>query len=1134
LSHYVIHKTTKLKKRFTKTKVMSRIIAQKLLLLGLAFFLSFSVALAQRTVKGTVTDTADGTTTPGVNVVVRGTTTGTVTDMNGNFSLVVPSGATEVVVSAVGYVTQIIKLTSLDTYVISLSSSILALEEVVVTGYGGTQKRAKVTNSISSVKDETLKSGIHANPGQALSGAVSGLKVTQSSGNPGAAPTLVLRGGTNLDGSGSPLIMVDGQVRGSLSDINPEDIESMDILKDAGATALYGARANNGVVLITTKRGKSGVSEISVKIRAGLNYMHEPYKFLNAEDYLYWNRIAVQNGANIYKKADGTWTGSTVMTNLKSTQPYGTGNLYFDPANPTVALDGNKDGRAIWSPMIMADNLKFLLDKGWKTMKDPVYGDQIIYSEFIRSTTAFTNPALTQDYNISATGGNDKGNYYVGIGYYHQEGLPVKTWYQRINFTFNGDYKIREWLTSSSSFQFNDAKWYDQPQVGEANYFARMLSAPPTQREYNPAGELLLGRGGGDGNPLVTIDKFNRKNNTDKFTIAQSFKFDLYKGLNLKLNATWMFDEGFYESFNKDYLNGANTWVTTRNSSAQFERTLRQTYNAILNYQTIIAKDHSIGALAGAEFYDGYYKGFNASGSGAPTDDFADLQYTSTKEGLRSIDSYHSRERILSFFGRVNYDYKEKYLLAVTAREDGYSKLLGDNRYGFFPGVSAGWVLSKEEFFKPVADVLSFAKLRASYGLNGNVSGLSAYGVQGSYSTSLYNNQVGYSIGGIATPNLRWERSKTVEIGTDLGFLQNRFNAAFSFYNRLTMDKFASIPLPSSSGISSILSNNGEMRNRGIEMDFNFKILTKKDLTWNLSLNTTYNINKIVTLPSNGLERNRQGAYQVYDPVSKEKVWVGGYQEGQRPNDLYAFVSQGIFKDEAEVKALAGSRKDITSGNNGSSGKPLFGPDLWATMTDAQKSAGFPIQPGDVNWKDVNEDGTIDNFDMVKIGNTDPKWFGGLNTTLTWKSLSLYFRADYALGFYQYDQILPWFMGDMQGSFNGVEETKDTWTTANPTAPYPKYLWADQTSKRNYARVSSMFCYESSYLAFREISLTYALPKTILKATGLKGADITLSGQNLGYLTDSKLYTPEVSSTSGVNGGYSLPITLIMGVNLKF
>ena len=1115
---------------------MRKIIAQKLLLLGLAFFLSFSMAMAQRTVKGTVTDSADGKTVPGVNVIVRGTTIGIVTDVNGNFTLVVPSGSTELAVSMLGFETQIIKLGNSNAYSVSLTSATLALDEVVVTGYGGTQKRAKVTNSIASVKDETLQNGVHSNPAQALSGAVSGLKVIQSSGNPDAVPTIILRGGTNLDGTGSPLIMVDGMVRTDLSGINPEDIETMDVLKDAGATALYGARANNGVILITTKHGKAGAMEINVKVREGVNYLHSPYHFLNAGDYLYWQRTAVSNGANIYQKSNGTWTGSTTMTNLTAAQPYGTGNLYYDPANPTVPLDGNVDGRAIWSPMLATDANKFLLQKGWKTMTDPIYGSQIIYSEFDWKKVAFNNPAVTQDYNVSASGGNDKGTYYVGLGYNNQQGLPIQTWYKRINFVFNGDYKIRDWLTSSSSAQVQDAQWYDQPQVTEANYFARLLSAPPTMREYGPSGDLILGRGNGDGDPRVDISKFQRTNENDKFNFGQSFKIDFTKQLFLKLNALWMYDETYNESFNQDYLNGANTWVRTRASSAAYTRTFSQTYNAILNYNAKIGKDHNIGALVGTEFYDNYNNTLSAAGSGAPTDAFSDLAYTSTAAGLRTMSTTHTRENILSFFGRVNYDYKDRYLLALTAREDGYSLLLGNNQFGFFPGASAGWVISREDFFKPLEDILSFAKIRGSYGENGNVSGLSAYQTQGSYvsTTATYNNQVGYGIGAIATPGLKWEKSNTAEIGADLGFLQNKLNAGFSFYNRLTSDKFASIPLPASSGITSITSNNGEFRNRGVEIEMNFKVLNKKEWKWTIAANATHYINTIMKLPANGLPRNRQNAFQVYDPKTKQLIWVGGYQEGQRPDDLYAFKSLGVFKNAAQVEQVAGSRKDITTGNNGSTGKPLFGPDLWANMSDAQKAAGFPIQPGDINWKDVNGDGVIDNFDMVKIGNTDPKWFGGLVNTLTFKAVTLYVRTDYSAGFYQYDTILPWFMGDMQGSFNGVSQVKETWTTTNTSAKFPKYNWADQTNKRNYARQSSMFCYEASYLAFRELSISYAVPKNILSMTGFKGADITLTGQNLGYLTKSKLYTPEVSSTAGTNGGYSLPITIIMGVNLKF
>src|SRR5690606_35090681 len=279
---------------------------------------------------------------------------------------------------------------------------------IVVTGYGGTQKRSKLTNSISTVKAETFERGVYSNPAQALSGAVSGLKVTQSSGKPGAVPSIVLRGGTNLNGTGSPLVLIDGQVRG-INDVNPEDIESMEVLKDAGATALYGARANNGVILITTKKGKEGISEISIKVRTGLNYINNPYKFMGAADYLHWARTGVYNSGHVYQNSAGVWKGpgTGVQANLNGAQPFGLGNRYFDDNN--IPLDGNKTSQAIWSPMRLTENLRFLLNEGWQSMIDPITGEEIIFSEFDRSSTAFNQPAITQDYNVGMSGGNDKG-----------------------------------------------------------------------------------------------------------------------------------------------------------------------------------------------------------------------------------------------------------------------------------------------------------------------------------------------------------------------------------------------------------------------------------------------------------------------------------------------------------------------------------------------------------------------------------------------------------------------------------------------------------------------------------------------------------------------------------------------------
>ena len=660
-----------------------------ILLLMLCLFCSIGAMAQTKTITGVVSDAA-GEPIIGASVVEVGTTNGTITDIDGKFVLNMnPDG--KIRVSYIGYQVQTIDLKGKTSFRIQMKEDSEMLEEVVVTGYGGKQLRTKVTNSISKVKEETLKQGLYSNPGQALSGAVAGLSVSQTSGNPGSTPTLVLRGGTNFDGSGSPLILIDGQVRSSLSDINPDDIESMEVLKDAGATAIYGARANDGVILVTTKRGKSGRAEVNLKAKFGLNYFKNSYEFLDAGDYIYWMRMGYKNAyMGDMKHPDGSavkaWSS---LSSLTSATPYGTGNAYF-ASDGVTPLDGNKTSSAIWSTMKYTDNLAFLLDQGWQTMIDPIYGDKLIYKNTDIADFNVQTPAFSQDYNLSVSGGNEKGNYYAGLGYNKSDGTAYGNWYKRITFTFNADYKLKEWLTSSSSFNFADATWNGLPatQTAEANYFSRCLSLPPTFRGYNADGEMLLGPNSGDGNQQYNFDKFVRDQNTDKFTMNQSFTVNFMKGLSLKLGAIWYYQEEKDESFNKDYLSSPGNKVTSRSTSAYYDRTLDQTYNAVLNYNYQINKDHYLDAMAGFEYYDSYNKGFNASGSGAPTDDFMDLQYTSKEEGKRSIDSWHSRQRIMSFFGRVNYDYQSKYLLSLVLRKDGYSKLAKENRWGVFPGVS--------------------------------------------------------------------------------------------------------------------------------------------------------------------------------------------------------------------------------------------------------------------------------------------------------------------------------------------------------------------------------------------------------------------------------------------------------------
>ena len=958
---------------------------------------------------GIVKDTT-GETVIGASVVVKGTTNGTITGIDGDFSLNNVKQGDIIQISFVGYKTVEVKWNGQPLNV-TLKDDTEMLGEVVVTGYGGQQLRTKVTNSISKVKQESLNVGMHSNPAQALSGAVAGLKVIQSSGSPGATPTIILRGGTNLDGTGSPLVVVDGQLRDSMSDINPEDIESMDVLKDAGATALYGARASNGVILITTKRGKAGFREINFKAKLGLSYARTPYEFLEAGEYIKAMRKAHWDAGHLFQDKDGntkTYWGNW-ESYLNGKQPFGTGN--------------NLD-QDIYSTQFLNEDNKYLLGRGWQTVTDPITGKEILYKNTDVDKYNLNDPAFSQDYNINMSGGNDRGTYYAGLGYNRQEGVPVNTFYERYSFITNASYKIADWLTSTSSLNYNRANWKNMPgsNGSELNYFGRVRSLPPTVLFEDEEGNMKLGPGTADGNQMYQPDQWWNDNQSDKFTMSQSFKIDILKNLSLTANMNWYYSETYQESFTKDYENTPGNFVRTRSATAYYNRDFRQTYNAVLNYNETFFLDHHVEVMLGMEYYNKYQRGFEAQGQGAPTDDLPDLSLTDKGEGKRTINSWHEKQRILSFFGRLNYDFKAKYLLSFVFRRDGYSSLLGDNRWGFFPGVSAGWIFGREDFIKEAIPVMSFGKLRASYGINGNASGIGAYTLQGSYGSSNsngsfnYNGNTSYLITELPNPNLRWEKTATFEVGADLSFFANRLNTNLTYYNRLTSDKYAALSFPTSTGFSSVTNNNGEFRNQGIEIELSGKIIDSKDWTWSASGNIAFNKNKIVSLPDNGMERNRINAFQVYTGNGDEKKWVGGQQEGQEPGILYLYQADGIYRSYDEIPANLvrkyGSRT-------------YYGPEAWNKLTAEQQNAttNFPIQPGDTKFHDVNGDDVIDEFDKVKVGATSPRWTGGFNTTLRWKNFQLYGRFDYALGFWLYENsgtqsTTPWFMGCYQGTYN--------------------------------------------------------------------------------------------------------------------
>ncbi len=1118
---------------------------------GLAFLLvlfSLTGFSQGKTVTGSVLDEVTGSILPGATISIKDKTTTVVANSEGAFSISTAQGDI-LVISYAGYLSKEVTVGTQNNLIVTLAPSEASkLDEVVVIGYG-TQKRSTLTGSVSKLDSRVLETGVRSSPAQALAGTIPGVRVSTGSGRPGSLPTIILRGGTNFDGTGSPLILMDGQVRGSLSDINPEDIASIEVLKDASATAIFGARASNGVILITSKRGKAGSSSISLKAQVGNSYLNMPYNFLDAGDYIKWSRMGVEQAI-----LNGTQNPGT----LAAVGPRATGNLYKDPVTGAI-LDGNYDSRAVWSTMRLTDANRELLDQpGWKTMKDAVptnaagqydpngtYAD-LIYRDFNYGDYGLYKKATIQDYNISMIGGNDKGAYYANIGLYDEGGLALKTFYRRFNFLINGDYQIKPWLKSESGLQFNRANWRDQSLFnGEVNYWGRMLSAPPTMRGYNTNGELILGRDASDGNPIMNIDKYQRENQSDKFTMNQALKIDLFKDFYVRLSGTLMYDEAFYESFNKDFRTGImsytnpNTgWNRDRSSSASFDRTIRQTYNAVANYSVDFLQKSHIDAMAGFEYFDAYSKGVFAGGSLAPTDDFLDLALTTNNATTqtRSTDSYHNRDRIMSGFGRLNYDWDDKYLASFTIRRDGVSRLIGDNQYGSFPAASLGWLVHRESFMDATSNWLSYLKLRASWGKNGNIgigtsNAIGLYEVQGSYgSQPAYNGVIGFLQTGIATPNLRWEKTNTVETGLEFGLFRNRLTGTIAYYNRVTDDKLAFVQLPTSSGISSIRTNNGSMRNKGVELELNARIVQSGDFSWQVGANASWNKNIVLKLPYNGNERNRQGGQQIFDPASGKVIWVGGLQEGQEWGELFGFVSEGIIRTADDLAAY--NKIDLAAGQvwyNGAAGRRVASQKL---ITEKGLTNFLSTQLGDMKWKDIDKNDTIDYRDMVSLGRQIPRITGGFNTTVAWKGLSLFVRMDFALGHVQQDFMHMWALASAQGEFNATDIVKNTWTPENPNAPYPRYTWADQLNTKNFDRPSSMFWVNSSYLAFREVSLSYSLPKSLLEKAKISGLTLTATGQNLGYITNKMLNLPE--RTGSQNSAYTIPTQVIFGANLTF
>ncbi|MDE7452100.1 MAG: SusC/RagA family TonB-linked outer membrane protein [Paramuribaculum sp.] len=1098
------------------------------------------VAAAQQTADctGVVLD-SDGEPLPGASVKVVGTTNGGSTNIDGEFTLKGVAKGAKITVSYVGCKPQTVVWNG-TPLTITLADDDNVLNEVVVMGYGVEQKRANVTNSIAKVSEKALTVGTNANPAQALVGAVSGVRVKVTSGSPSATPSITVRGGGNFDGgSNEPLIVVDGQIRSSLSDINPNDIADMQILKDAGATALYGARAGNGVVLITTKQGQAGTGKVSLSAKWGLNsYWDTGYDICSDEDFLYYFRTGKMNsqwalpGGGYPAQAAGLFTGTN--------GPGDTGRTTYSPTQNYNILRKTDD------------NAYLLEHKGWREMLDPLSDNYILYKPNNILDYNLNNIAVTQDYNLNFSGGNDRGNYYAALGYYDAQGAVKDTYYKRYNFAFTGSYKINSWLTSNSVFNYTRANWLnDNPQINTA-YMMNRGSFWKFLNFEDLDGTPMYGNNG-PVNVNVNRGKFKRDTQSDKFQMTQSFTAKIIEGLTLKGTMSWFYNEQTSDWSNLEYAQnntGAyNMWNKTGSTSGinrqyavgnSFSRYFDQTYNLVANFSRTFNEKHNVNAMLGTEFYKRKYLAFNAEGNGAALEGYPDLVLTS--QASREIDSQHQNEALMSYFGRVEYNYDQRYLIAATFREDGYSRLI-NNRWGFFPGVSAGWVMSNENFWKENSKLsfINYAKLRGSFGMNAtiNSSRLGYYTLRGSYTSWMYDGNTGYRMGSLPNPNLKWERTRTAEVGLTLGFLQNRFNLDLTYYNRLTMDKYAAKSLPQTTGFSSITDNNGSYQNQGVEIDVNATLLRTRDFQWTLGANLTYNSNKIVKLPYSGLENNRviNTGVEVYTGKGNETHYIGGYQEGQNPFQQVGYIVANMVRNQADIDALGDYIDGATS----------YGQWVYATEAGRQRliekgissSNMIRLMPGSFVYKDINGDNMIDVKDRGIIGHSDVKWSGGFNTTLSWKGLSLYARFDMGFSFQVYDSNLSFWLAEGQGAMAFPKQVRETWSPDNPGAKYPRLVWADQYGDDSYVRTNSFFAQNGNYLACRELSLSYQLPDAICKKFKSQGLTLSVTGQNLGYIKSCTIPLPDnttywTGNTAGNGGTYNIPRTVIFGINVSF
>lgn len=1028
-------------------------------LLFVLLLFSLSIAAQEYTITGVVTD-HEGLTIPGASVSVKNTTRGTITDLDGKYSIAVSKGEV-LIYSFVGYKPQEQSIADSRPVNIKLSISTVGLDEVVVVGYG-TQSRRTITSAITKVGGEALKNIPISTVGEGLKGKIAGARLYSNNNTPGADVTIRIRGGSSINKSNDPLILVDGVER-AFSGINPNDIESIEILKDAASTAIYGSRASNGVVLITTKKGDFG-KKANITFEANLA-MQEPetlYDFMNAEDYLRTVRPAVAIGPNSkYNQMDG-YSASSGNT---ASSIYSTRYL--------------KDGETV--------------PAGYKSMIDPIDPTKTLIFQDNNFQDEIYKKALWQNYYVGIDGGNDGIKYSSSIGYTDDGGVALATGFQRLSMRSAMDIKINEHLNFASGFDYS--KTDSEEYSNQMNVISRGLATPPTQKKYNDDGTPTKGYNATSPNP-IWYKYYNDQSTVDKRLSAYGkLTYRIIDGLKADVQLSTYNHHSKDDSFMK-----ANEFNGLRPTTSSFGELNRNKLEAYGTYNKSIL-NHSFSVMAGYSYQRDKNQALSASVTGASSDKVPTL--TAGPDKTDATSSF-TEDVTIGYFGRLSYDFKKKYLFSATFREDASSRFASGHQWGFFPGASAGWVVSDESFMKNIKN-LDNLKLRVSYGQTGNNS-IGLYDAYGKYSTSAkYNGIAGIVPSTMPNTELTWEVSTQLDAGFDLSIFNNRLSISGDYFNKITDNLLFSKELPNTSGFSNVQTNIGKVKFYGFDIEVSSTNIQTKDFSWNSKLTWSFVKNKVLKLPDNGREKNRIGGITLADGTS-----FGGTAEGESLYSYYGYVVDHIIEtQEGADNAIYDSKAK------------------GYRFSDKKKIAGRK-EIGDYEWK--NRDGSlqrngkdyIDDQDQFLLGYTVPTSTGGLNNSFSYKNFNLNIFLDWALGHsIQNSSEMRYFMNTFANNYTLIDEVKECWSKPGDNTKYARFTANDpDDGNSNFSRSSNVFNYKGDYLCIREVSLQYNVPSSKLGKFGIQNLAFTLSGNNLHYFTAVKGVSPEVGTSTTYNSSY--------------